>query len=200
MVAAPPSPATEPGSGHASGHASELLRAPGSDEPGANERPSKTQRKKQMHALQLLGERLVTLSPDQLERIDLPEELREAIDFARGVTSHEGRRRHMQYLGKLMRRVDGEALREALGRATGESRAAVALMHHAERWRDRLLADDAALTEFMAEHPGADAQWLRAAIRAARREHDAQQAPRHSREIYRWLHDRLAPSRASDAG
>jgi ribosome-associated protein len=195
MIAAPPAPAPE----LVSEHAREHVRTPDSDEPRANERASKTQRKKQMHALQLLGERLVSLTRDQLERIDLPEELREAINFARGVTSHEGRRRHMQYLGKLMRRVDGEALREALGRATGESRAAVALMHHAERWRDRLLADDAALTEFMAEHPGADAQWLRAAIRAARREHDAQQAPRHSREIYRWLHDLLAPSQASDA-
>jgi ribosome-associated protein len=179
--------------------APERVPTPASNQPAADERPSKTQRKKEMHALQQLGERLVTLSSDQLEQIDLPEELREAVDFARGVTSHEGRRRQMQYLGKLMRRVDGDALREALGRVTGESRAAIALMHHAERWRDRLLADDAALTEFIADHPGADAQWLRAAIRAARREHDAQQAPRHARELYRWLHDRLAPNQASDA-
>lgn len=163
-----------------------------------SQRPSKTQLKKEMHSLQQLGERLVTLTRDQLERIELPEELREAISFSRGVSSHEGRRRHMQYLGKLMRRVDGDALRETLGHVTGESRAAVALMHHAEHWRDRLLADDTVLTEFIAEHPDADVQWLRAAIRAARREHEAQQAPKHAREIYRWLHERLATRPPSD--
>ena len=110
------------------------------------ERPSKTQRKKEMHALQALGQQLVDLSRDQLARVELPEELREAIGFAHKVTSHEGRRRHMQYIGKLMRRVDADEIRAAIGRATGESRAAVALMHFAERWRDRLLADDEALT------------------------------------------------------
>ncbi len=125
------------------------------------ERPSKTQRKKEMHALQALGQELVDLSRDQLAGIDLPDELREAIDFAHRVTSHEGRRRHMQYIGKLMRRVDADEVRAAIGRATGESRAAVALMHLAERWRDRLLDDDDALTAFIVERPGADVQWLR---------------------------------------
>jgi ribosome-associated protein len=162
------------------------------------ERPSKTQRKKEMHALQALGQQLVDLSRDQLARVDLPDELREAIDFAHKVTSHEGRRRHMQYIGKLMRRVDAEEVRAAIGRATGASRAAVALMHLAERWRDRLLADDEALTEFMAERPGADVQWLRATIRAARREHGAGQAPKSARELYRWLHDELTPHLFTD--
>ena len=171
------------------------------DEHGeGSERPSKTQRKKEMHALQKLGQQLVDLSRDQLARIDLPDELREAIDFAHKVTSHEGRRRHMQYIGKLMRRVDADEIRAAIGRATGESRAAVALMHFAERWRDRLLADDDALTAFMAERPGADAQWLRTAVRAARREHAAGQPPKHARELYRWLHDELSPSLPIDDG
>ena len=163
-----------------------------------SDRPSKTQRKKEMHALQTLGQQLVDLSRDQLARVDLPEELREAIDFAHKVTSHEGRRRHMQYIGKLMRRVDADEVRAAIGRATGDSRAAVALMHFAERWRDRLLADDDALTEFMAERPGADVQWLRTAIRAARREHAAAQPPKHARELYRWLHEELSPHLSVD--
>jgi ribosome-associated protein len=159
----------------------------------APEPPSKTQRKKDMHALQALGEQLVRLRRDQLQRIELPESLREAIEFAHRVTSHEARRRHMQYVGKLMRQADAEALREALAQVTGESRASVALMHHAERWRERLLADDAALTEFVADHPAADVQWLRATIRAARREIASQRPPRHARELYRWLHDQLEP-------
>jgi ribosome-associated protein len=158
------------------------------------QRPSKTQRKKEMHALQALGQQLVDLSRDQLARIDLPDELREAVDFAHRVTSHEGRRRHLQYIGKLMRQVDAEEIRTAIGHATGESRAAVAQMHFAERWRDRLLDDDDALTAFIADHPLADVQWLRATIRAARREHEAGQAPKHARVLYRWLHDHLTPN------
>jgi ribosome-associated protein len=153
--------------------------------------PSKSQRKRDMHALQALGAELVQLRRDQLQRIELPDELREAVEFAHRVTSHEGRRRHMQFLGKLMRQVDADAIRAAIARATGESRAAVALMHLAERWRDRLLEDDAALTEFVAAHPAADVQWLRATIRAARRENSAGQGPRHARELYRWLHEQL---------
>jgi ribosome-associated protein len=169
------------------------------DEQHDDGRPSKTQRKKEMHALQALGQQLVDLSRDQLARVDLPDELRDAIDFAHRVTSHEGRRRHMQYIGKLMRQVDADEIRASIGRATGESRAAVARMHLAERWRDRLLSDDEALTEFMAERPAADAQWLRATIRAARREQAAAQPPKHTRALYRWLHEVLAPHSSTEA-
>ena len=169
------------------------------DQGHDSDRPSKTQRKKGMHALQALGQQLVDLSRDQLGRVELPDELREAIEFAHKVTSHAGRRRHIQSFGKLMRQVDADEIRAAVGRATGESRAAVALMHYAERWRDRLLADYEALTDFMAERPGADVQWLRATIRATRREHAAGQPPKHARELYRWLHDELAPHLPSDA-
>ncbi|HTN50672.1 MAG TPA: ribosome biogenesis factor YjgA [Burkholderiaceae bacterium] len=153
--------------------------------------PSKSQRKRDMHALQALGAELVRLRREQLDRLDLPDELREAVEFAHRVTSHEARRRHMQYLGKLMRQVDADTIRAGIAGVTGESRAAVAQMHLAERWRERLLEDDAALTEFLAGHPGADVQWLRAAIRAARRERAAERAPRQARELYRWLHGQL---------
>jgi len=175
--------------------AGEVRGAVASNEEGSAERPSKTRLKKEMHELQGLGERLTALSRDQLERIELPEELREAIAFDRTVTSHEGRRRHRQYLGKLMRRVDGDQIRAALERVTGESRAAVALMHHAERWRDRLLEGDSALTEFLSAHPVSDVQWLRAAIRAARHEHERQLPTKHARELYRWLYAQLDPAR-----
>jgi ribosome-associated protein len=166
------------------------------DEPdqaagAAHEPPSKTQRKKDSHALQQLGAELVRLRRDQLQRIDLPDAVRDAVEFTHRVTAHEARRRHLQYLGKLMRRLDARELREAIARVTGESRAAVSLMHQAERWRDRLLDDDAALTDFVAEHPAADVQWLRTTIRAARREHAMERPPRHARELYRWLHEQL---------
>jgi ribosome-associated protein len=168
-----------------------MNRDPLDDSADESAAPSKSQRKRDMHALQALGAELVGLRRDQLQRLELSDELREAVEFARRVTSHEGRRRHMQYLGKLMRQVDADAVRAGIAHITGDSRAAVALMHAAERWRDRLLADDAALTEFVETCPAADVQWLRAAIRAARRETESQRAPRHARELYRWLHEQL---------
>lgn len=157
----------------------------------SDERPSKSELKRQMHELQALGVQLVGLSDDQFARLDLPDELREAVAFAHQVTRHEARRRHMQYLGKLMRRVDADAIRAALARVTGESRTAVSLVHQAETWRERLLEDDEALTRFVVQHPDAETQWLRTAIRAARRERELQQPPRHARELYRRLHQHL---------
>ena len=145
----------------------------GASEPASDgEPPSKSERKRQMHALQALGEQLVALSGEQLARLDLPDDLREAVEFAHRVTGREARRRHLQYLGKLMRSADGDSIRTSLERVTGESRSAVSLMHKAEMWRNRLLDDDQALTAFVTDHPDAEVQWLRNAIRAARRERD----------------------------
>jgi ribosome-associated protein len=164
--------------------------APAAD-AGPAERPSKSQRKREMTALQDLGESLLRLTPAALARIDLPEALREAIGEAARLGSHEARRRHLQYIGKLMRQVDPEPLRAAIENATGESRQAVALMHRCERLRDALLADDAALDGVLAELPGADVQQLRATIRAARREHKEGRPPKQVRLLYRWLHDQF---------
>lgn len=164
--------------------------------PIESERPSKTQRKKEMTALQDLGTTLVRLAADKLARIDLPDNLREAIVEARRITDHEGRRRQLQYVGRLMRGVEAEPIRRALAEATHDSRAAIERMHRCEAWRDRLIDDDAALTELLASQPGLDAQPLRAAIRAARRERAEGSAPKHARELYRWLHDHLRGSEA----
>jgi ribosome-associated protein len=164
------------------------FRAPPPAEAAA-ERPSKSQRKRDMTALQALGESLLRLSAAELARIDLPEPLREAVAEMARISSHEGRRRQLQYIGKLMRQVDPEPLRAAIDDATGESKQAVALMHRCERMRDALLADDAALDAVLADLPRADVQQLRAMIRAARREHKDGRPPRHSRQLYRWLRD-----------
>ena len=158
-------------------------------EQAATERPSKSQRKREMTALQDLGESLLRLTAAELARLDLPEALREAIGEMARMGSHEARRRHRQYIGKLMRQVDAEPLRAAIEDATGESKQAVALMHRCERLRDALLADDAALDAVLAELPEADVQQLRSTIRAARREHKEGRPPRHARELYRWLHE-----------
>ncbi|HUL66417.1 MAG TPA: ribosome biogenesis factor YjgA [Burkholderiaceae bacterium] len=159
----------------------------------ADARPSKTRRKQEMTALQQLGEDLLRLTPAQLARIDLPEALRDALRETRRITAHEGRRRQLQYIGRLMRQVDPEPVRRALDDATGASRAAVALMHRCERLRDRLLEDDAALTDFLSQHPHVDVQHLRALIRAARKDLATGATPKHARDLYRWLHEALQP-------
>ena len=159
---------------------------------GRPERPSKTQVKARMHALQKLGEALLELPADRLAGLDLPERLRDALAHLRSIRSHEARRRQVQYIGKLMRTVDAAPLEAALERMRSGSRAEVALMHACEHWRDRLLDDDAALTAFAAEYPVAEIQPLRAAIRAARAEREAQRPPRHSRALYQMLHAQLS--------
>lgn len=156
-----------------------------------DERPSKTQRKRQMHELQALGERLVALNGQQLDAIGLPEDLRAAVGEASRITRHEARRRHMQYIGRLMREVDPEPIREKLAVWDGVSREHGAKLRLAERWRERLLEDEAALAEFVREHPDADSQRLRSLVRAAVAERDAERAPRSYRELFRLLREIL---------
>ena len=155
------------------------------------QRPSKTRLKRQMHEWQQLGQRLVDLPAARLRQMDLPEALLEQVQAAHQIRAREALRRQLQYIGRLMRQADAEAIRARLAVVTGESEALVGLMHRCERLRDALLADDAALTQFLSDRSGIDAQWLNAKIRAARRERDQGGAPRHLRELYRWLHRQL---------
>jgi ribosome-associated protein len=160
---------------------------------------SKTKRKQQMHELQTLGAALLALSPAQLDAIGLEEVLAEALREARGITSHEARRRQVQYIGKLMREVDPEPIREALAKLAGNSAAARARQRRLEQWRERLIEDDAALTEFAQQHAGTDLQALRALIRNARREIAGNLPPRARRELFRRLREALEEARGEAA-
>ena len=155
-------------------------------------RPSKTQRKKQSHALQSLGERLVDLTPAKLALVPLPEQLREAVEMAQRTRSHEGRRRQMQYIGRLMRDADADAIAQALAVDSEQHRGAVTAMHSAERWRDGLIDASLDLTGFIDRYPGGAALPLAALVSNARREREAGKAPRHSRLLYRELHRIIA--------
>lgn len=162
---------------------------------------SKTRRKKEMHELQALGERLTGLNNGQLAALPMPEDLRDAILDFRGMTKHEARRRQLQYIGRIMREVDAEPIREKLREWDGQSRGAVAAQHRLERWRDRLIEEEAALAEFIAEHRGAaelDIQHLRGLIRQAREERAREKPPKHYRELYREL-KRIADSAPGSA-
>ena len=158
--------------------------------PLPSAKTSKTQRKKASHELQEVGQALVALSDAQLERMPIDESLLEAIRDYRETRTHEGRRRQMQYIGKLMRRTDAEPLREAVAEARlGGARDSLAL-HRAEAWRSELLASDDALTHWTAGHPQSDLQQLRNLVRAARKDAAArpeERSGRAFRELFRFI-------------
>ena len=153
---------------------------------------SKTQRKNEMTALQDLGEELVKLSRERLEKMDLPERLLQELLEAQRLTAHGAIRRQRQFIGKLMRDVDAEPIAEQLAAIKGESDTAKAEFHALERWRERLLEDDAALTEWLARHPEADIQQMRQLIRNARKEAAEGKPPKSSRQLFRLLRDGAA--------
>ena len=165
--------------------------------------PSRTELKRESTELQKLGEDLIQLPAGQIDALALPEKFRDAISDARTITNFEGRRRQLQFIGKLMRQLEApllQSIRDAVGEQHSGSRRDSAALHMAESWRDRLIADDAALGEWLLLHPGTDSQQLRSLVRQARR--DAKPAlpgaaVRHGhayREIFQLVRDQLAAS------
>jgi ribosome-associated protein len=160
-----------------------------------HERPSKSQRKRDMQALQDTGAELVMLSANQLAQIELPERLFDAILEAQRIRDFEGRRRQMQYIGKLMREVDPASIRAKLEQWHSAARAASSQQQLAERWRARLLDEENALTLFAREYPHSDLQRLRALIAGIRRDQIADRPLRNYRELFRVVRVILASRR-----
>jgi ribosome-associated protein len=156
--------------------------------------PSKTKIKKQMHELRDLGVELTELGKDQLAQLDLPENLRDAIREMKNINKFGAQRRQMQYIGKLMREVDPAPILDKLNVWKGSSQQHIGYMHQLERWRDRLLESDGALTELLAAHPQADAQRLRTLIRNAQKEMEAGKPPKNFREIFQVLREIIPES------
>lgn len=162
--------------------------APG---PGLfQERPSKTRLKQASHALQDLGEAVVALPDARLADLPVPESLVDAIRQYKKTRTHEGRRRQMQYIGKLMRLCDVEPMRQAVtDMQLGRAKDSLAL-HEAERWRAELIGDDDAISRWIGAQPQTDIQQLRSLIRGARK--DAALAPeqrsgRAYRELFQFI-------------
>ena len=145
---------------------------PAADDAEAPERPSKSQRKRDMAALQ--------------------ERLCEAIADAQRISDFEGRRRQMQFIGKLMREIDPAPIRAKLDVWSGAARAGTAQQRLVERWRERLLAEEAALTLFAAEYPRCDLQHLRSLIASVKRDRAANRAPKNFRELFRTIREVVA--------
>ncbi len=163
------------------------------------DRPSKTQRKKESHDLQSLGEDLIALPDDRLDGLPMNESLLDALRTYKQTRTHEGKRRQMQYIGKLMRRADPEPLREAVAALKlGTAKASLAL-HEMEHWRAQMLASDDILTTWMKQHPDTDLQQLRSLVRAARK--DAASAPeQRNGRAYRELFQLIKQHTASAGG
>ena len=160
---------------------------------------SKTKRKQAMEDLQSLGEALVALSVEQIKRIDIPDNLRDAVREAQRMPGRtEALRRQMQYIGKLMRSVDPEPIQAALDVVRGTAAAETARLHRLEALRDQLLADEKTLTEIANLFPQADMQHLRALRRAALKEHEAGKPPRSYRAIFQELKELDASQMSPD--
>jgi ribosome-associated protein len=156
------------------------------------ERPSKSELKRQMTELQKLGELLVAEPRDRVKRVPMPDDVRDAILTCQTITNHEGRRRQVQYVGKMMRTLNEEevaVIQRTIDSWKGASKAETAALHALERRREKLLADDKALTQLLSEHPQLDGQQLRTLIRNARKEQAESKPPKAYREIFQILKD-----------
>ena len=175
--------------------------------------PSKTELKAQSAELQALGEQLLDLRADLFEPLDLPGKLVDALDELRRITNFEGKRRQAQFVGKQMRLLDEEqvaAIRAALEVQRKGSAKDTLRLHAAEHWRERLIADDAAVNAWVGQFPDTDVQQLRALVRQARKDAPAAaaakeaqakgQAPRQSRayrELFQLVQAALAQAEAA---
>lgn len=156
------------------------------------EAPSKSELKRQSRELQQLGDTLVALPAGELAAIEMPEELREAIVVARGITSHGARVRQRLYIGKLLRHADVEPIRLAVSRRADADRARIRQEHDLERWRERLLADEASAWTELGGRIGSTAlSELRSLARQARAESQGARPPAAARRLFRRLRELL---------
>ncbi|WP_219217981.1 ribosome biogenesis factor YjgA [Variovorax boronicumulans] len=168
---------------------------------------SKTDLKRESAELQKLGEDLLDLRAGLFDKLPIGEKLRDAVIEARRITNFEGKRRQMQFIGKLMRLQDPgvlDAVRAALDEQHHGPAEESALLHEAERWRDQLIADDDALGGWIETHPATDSQQLRALVRQARKDLKAGkpgEAPRQGkayREVFQLVRAQLSAHGSGD--
>lgn len=157
---------------------------------------SKTQMKNEMHRLQAIGERLLTLRADQLATVPTSDALKAAIDENRRISQNEARRRHMQYIGKLMRDADIDGIQLALDRLDPSSEVFLREQNQAEQWRSRLLHDSDAEAQWFERFPDTERQSFRALVRAARKEQPQEadapvRAGKQSTRLLKWIREAL---------
>lgn len=154
---------------------------------------SKSQRKRECHQLQDLGSKLVNLPQADLDKIPLDDDLRQAIYEAKRIKQRGALKRQLQFIGKLMRNSDAEAIRAAYQRVTNPFQEDIKQFHQLEQWRERLLRDgDDALESLLQEYPQADRQHIRQLIRSADKEKKANKPPKAARELFQYLRNLMS--------
>lgn len=160
------------------------------DDDSQFEEKSKSQIKRELHALQDLGERLTTLQPQLLERLPLTDPLRKALLEAPKHKAHIARKRHIQYIGKLMRDQDVDAIVALIDQVDSSTRQYNERFHALERWRDQLIAGgDAALDAFVGEFPECDRQHLRGLVRHAQHEAAHNKPSAAARKVFKYIRE-----------
>ena len=155
-----------------------------------SEEKSKSQVKRELHALQDLGARLTTLKPELIAKLPLTDNLRKALAEAPKHTANAAKKRHIQFIGKLMRDQDIEAITALIDQVDSSTREYNERFHALERWRDRLIAgDDSTLESFVADYPETDRQHLRGLIRHAQHEAARNKPPSAARKIFKYIRD-----------
>jgi len=192
---------------HASNRQAEAFDAEMSDLPVSKRQaaidgtaPSRNELKKQMQDLQELGEAVAALPVDRLDKLPIDERLRDAIDELRRTRSFEGRRRQLQYIGKLMKSEDPAPLREAVASYRVGSATDTLALHQAEYWRDQLLAGDDALQKWVEAYPATDIQQLRSLVRSARKEklEPGERHGRSYRDLFRLVKEQMQGAAGAD--
>ena len=151
---------------------------------------SRTQKKKEAHALQSLGQQLLSLTIDQLNNIDMPDELREAVLEAREMTRHGARRRQIKYIGAIVREIDPQPIIDALANIRHGDYQKAAAFKQVEKWRDGLREGNTNLiTEILEKCPSAQRQRLTQLTRNAQAEYTKQSGVKASRTLFRYLRE-----------
>lgn len=151
---------------------------------------SKTRRKRECDAMQKIGEDLITLKLSELEQIDIPDRLRDAILEAHKIKQHGALKRHKQFIGKIMRDIDADDIAKQLNDLRHKDDLNNANFKRIEKWRDRIINDgDKALDELVAEFPNIDRQHIRQLVRKAHKEQETNKPPTAFRQIFKYLRD-----------
>jgi ribosome-associated protein len=153
-----------------------------------NAPPSKSQRKHDAQAVLDLSKTIVELGDKLFAGLSLPDEIREAAVLAKNIGAYGGRKRQINYLAKLMRKSDLDAIRTQLQAIEHRAQASNRYHQQLEQWRDRLIDEgDGALADLVEHWPNTDRQLVRQLIRNAQRDRDRQAAPKPARALFRYL-------------
>ena len=156
-----------------------------------NDYPSKSQLKRDAHAITKLAEQLLQLDLHILHKLELPDNILDAINTAKKIKQHGAKKRQLQYIGKLLRVIDTEEISSVIMSINNQKNHDAQKFHQIEHWREALIANDESLTQLLNENPVLDRQHLRNLIRNARKEKLENRAPTSYKELFRYLRSHL---------